>query len=209
MSRESKIGDLLVPVLKRLHLDQAVKEHLAVMVWAEVVGATNARHSWAQRVRQGVLTVGTSSAAWAQELTLLKPDILARLNRRLGEEVIRDIRFSAGRARATTEAEGGTPPSRRDRLPATPEAINLPRETIQKIEHAVQSIADPELKRSLERALIALEKTAEWKTRQGWKTCPRCGHPYPGYRRTCPECGGRKSPPGANSTRSPRAEATG
>jgi len=48
--------------------------------WPEAVGETIARNAWpARRTRDGTVVVHTSSAAWAQELTHLEPEVRARL----------------------------------------------------------------------------------------------------------------------------------
>ena len=49
--------------------------------------------------REGTVTVACESAVWAQELELLGPDVLARLNERLGlreAERVKRLRFVVG-----------------------------------------------------------------------------------------------------------------
>ena len=52
--------------------------------WTEVAGPGLARFAEPVSERDGVLTVACESAAWAQELELLGPDLLTRLNEALG-----------------------------------------------------------------------------------------------------------------------------
>jgi predicted nucleic acid-binding Zn ribbon protein len=52
-------------------------------VWSEAVGATIAGEATPTSERAGVLTVSCSSSVWAQELDLMAPTILERLNRLL------------------------------------------------------------------------------------------------------------------------------
>lgn len=64
--------------------------------WADAVGeAVNAE---AQPVseRGGVVTVACRSSVWAQELELLAPDLLEKLNAALGDRPLRQLRFKAG-----------------------------------------------------------------------------------------------------------------
>lgn len=67
--------------------------------WTEVAGPLVAREATALRARDGVVTVGCSSAVWAQELELLGPELRAALNGALtepGEEPpVRRLRFVA------------------------------------------------------------------------------------------------------------------
>jgi predicted nucleic acid-binding Zn ribbon protein len=56
----------------------------AQLAWREVVGETIAAQAEPISERGGVLTVSCSASVWAQELDLMAPDILQRLNGRLG-----------------------------------------------------------------------------------------------------------------------------
>jgi len=52
----------------------------AQRAWASVVGAAIATEAAPTRERRGVLTVACSAAVWAQELDLMAPVIIERLN---------------------------------------------------------------------------------------------------------------------------------
>ncbi|CEG98250.1 DciA family protein [Propionibacterium freudenreichii] len=70
---------------------------LIVGRWAELVGPTNAAHSRPESYRDRVLVVRAESSTWASALRLLAPQLVAELNRRLGDgSVIRvDVRGPA------------------------------------------------------------------------------------------------------------------
>ena len=52
--------------------------------WPEAVGPAVAEEAEPVSEREGVVTVACHSAVWAQELDLLAPDVIARLNELLG-----------------------------------------------------------------------------------------------------------------------------
>ena len=52
-------------------------------VWRSAVGPAIAQEAQPTAERAGVLTVSCSASVWAQELDLMAPDILERLNRSL------------------------------------------------------------------------------------------------------------------------------
>ncbi len=71
-------------------------------VWAQVAGETVAAQSEPVAERAGVLTIACHSATWAQELDLMAPDLLGRLNEALvktGSEPFERLRFTADAAR--------------------------------------------------------------------------------------------------------------
>ena len=69
-------------------------------VWPGTVGELVAAQAHPSSERDGVVTVTCSSAVWAQELTLMAPDLAGRLNAALGSEFVRDLRFRAAPAGA-------------------------------------------------------------------------------------------------------------
>jgi hypothetical protein len=79
-----------------------------------------------------------------QQLQLMKPKILARLNERLGAEVFRDIFWRRGRVEQTpVAAEPGS-------LPFPP----LPAEEMARIGEIVALLDDAELRRQLQQILV-------------------------------------------------------
>ncbi len=63
--------------------------------WPDVVGAAIAAEAAPVSERRGVVTVSCSASVWAQELDLMAPTILGRLNARLGERRIERLRCVA------------------------------------------------------------------------------------------------------------------
>ncbi len=60
--------------------------------WPAVVGAAIAAEATPVSERRAVVTVSCSASVWAQELDLMAPAILGRLNARLGEGRIERLR---------------------------------------------------------------------------------------------------------------------
>ncbi len=59
--------------------------------WADLVGPTNAEHSHPEGFDKKVLRVRTDSTAWATNLRMLAPSIVARLNEQLGDGTVTRI----------------------------------------------------------------------------------------------------------------------
>jgi predicted nucleic acid-binding Zn ribbon protein len=72
--------------------------------WPQAVGAVVAAHAEPSGERDGVLAVTCSSSVWAQELTLMAPELAGRLNDALGGENVRELRFRAAPAGAWARA---------------------------------------------------------------------------------------------------------
>jgi predicted nucleic acid-binding Zn ribbon protein len=68
-------------------------------VWPAAVGEAIAAQAAPTGERDGLLTVTCSSAVWAQELDLMGPELVGRINAALGVDAVRALRCSAAPAR--------------------------------------------------------------------------------------------------------------
>jgi predicted nucleic acid-binding Zn ribbon protein len=95
-TKPSKVSDILTAILTDRGWNSIAKEHRVFTEWSEAVGATISDNARPIRINRGVLVVVVSSPVWAQELSLMKDTIIQRLNSRLGEAIVQDIRFIQG-----------------------------------------------------------------------------------------------------------------
>jgi predicted nucleic acid-binding Zn ribbon protein len=68
----------------------------AQRVWSDAVGPAIAEAAEPVAERDGVLTIRCASATWAQELSLMEAELLARLRERLGARAPESLKLSAG-----------------------------------------------------------------------------------------------------------------
>jgi predicted nucleic acid-binding Zn ribbon protein len=77
-------------------VSQAAPDTLLARVqaaWPEVAGRAIAAESAPASEREGTVFVDCSAGVWAEELTLLAPDLLGRLNGHLNGPKVRELRF--------------------------------------------------------------------------------------------------------------------
>ena len=75
-------------------------------VWPGTVGSVIAREATPTGERDGVLTVTCRSSVWAQELDLMGPELVARLNAALGQTRIQRLRCVAAAPRSWVSEDG-------------------------------------------------------------------------------------------------------
>jgi len=104
--------------LQRLGLEVGMANVVVHRVWPHVVGEEVARRSHPGLLRNGRLQVTVADAVWLQQLTMLKPAILASLESHLGSRAVRDIFFTLGtcpnaavRPEPASRGQGDPPPS--------------------------------------------------------------------------------------------------
>jgi predicted nucleic acid-binding Zn ribbon protein len=95
-SRPTPLAEAIRGYFRRVGLARRIGQAGVVEEWATLVGPQIAKVTAADSVTpDGILRVRVASAAWATELSLMTPQILARLNAgRAGR--IRSIRWMAG-----------------------------------------------------------------------------------------------------------------
>lgn len=142
MRRAAAAGELLEQLLQSLGLDQRLQQYRALVIWDEVVGAQIASQARPVKIRGAVLEVCVEQAAWMQQLQLMKPQILKRLNAELGEARIEEIFLKKGRIPPREHKEPTQPPQWR--------AARLTSEEQGEITRLLQDIEDPDLRERLE-----------------------------------------------------------
>ncbi|MDQ2687431.1 MAG: DUF721 domain-containing protein [Armatimonadota bacterium] len=164
-------------LLQSQELAQALRPHMAKVRWAEVVGPQVAGVTQVERVQNGTeLVVRVKNSVWANELVLLKGDMLRRLNQTLGGKVLTDIHFKAsGLSRAKKALERPIPVAPDAPLEEELARIALSPNALLRIEAAVSGIAQPEWRERIRRTLTRAACTEQWKREHGWRPCVRCG----------------------------------
>ena len=73
------ISDVLKNLIKDREWQSGIAEGNLFANWAELVGTEIAEHSEPITILEGVLTIRTTSTAWATQLNLISSDLLASL----------------------------------------------------------------------------------------------------------------------------------
>lgn len=79
--------------LKKNGLEKGVNQNKALLIWKEIVGKTIADNTSPEKVEHGILTVKTKNSSWRQELLFKKQEIIEKLNKSLGDNTIKEIKF--------------------------------------------------------------------------------------------------------------------
>lgn len=146
MRKAARAGDLLTGLLAGWGLDERLRQYQALVIWDEIVGPQIAARAKPERIRDGVLEVCVDQPTWMQQLQLLKPQILAKLNARLGEGALREIFLKRGKV--TTRAGTATVRS----APAWRKVMLSAEETTE-LQTLLAGVEDEELRRDLESLL--------------------------------------------------------
>ena len=88
-----KLGIAIKDFLINTGLENGVNQQKAVIIWPEIVGIKIAENTTAELVDFNVLTIKVKNSTWRNELYLKKDIILEKLNKELGPNTIKELRF--------------------------------------------------------------------------------------------------------------------
>ena len=74
-------------------LENGVNQQKAVIIWPKIVGTKIAENTTAELVDFNTLTIKVKNSTWRNELYLKKDIILEKLNKELGPNTIKELRF--------------------------------------------------------------------------------------------------------------------
>ncbi len=138
------VGTVIGKLFQQRGMEDKMRRYRAWKLWDKVVGPQIAARARPSRMRDNTLEVWVDHAVWMQQLQLMKPKILARLNTALGEDLIQDIYLRRGRPRQDNAPVAIEPPALRwqqTQLSATEE---------EQISLTVAPLADAELRQWLQ-----------------------------------------------------------
>jgi predicted nucleic acid-binding Zn ribbon protein len=93
----SPASQLVPQVMKKLGLEERLRQSQVFFSWSEIVGAENASHAQPISLRNGLLVVTVDHPVWKDELSRYhKPLILQKVQERVGKKTVRDICFRIG-----------------------------------------------------------------------------------------------------------------
>lgn len=150
-----KLEEAIADLVSSLGIKRKIEGYSIIRLWSEVVGDRIAENAQPKEVKNGTLFVSTVSPAWAQELTFLRSRLREQLNRRVGKNVVRDIRFLAS---GFTKKEKSF--SEKKEREAEAEGGELAPERSAEIETAIEALPEGHLK---ERMRSFLRKEARFK----------------------------------------------
>jgi len=141
----TSLGDALGSLARSQQWEEKLQRYQAWQIWDQAVGPQIAAHARPSRLRKTVLEVTVDQPVWMQQLQLMKPQLLAKLNAHLGQAPIDDIFLRRGRLPIPEAPSSATTSGPR------PRALSPEEEA--RIADLLQAVSDPDLHQCLKRIL--------------------------------------------------------
>ncbi|MDH3998759.1 MAG: DUF721 domain-containing protein [Desulfuromonadales bacterium] len=147
MERAAHTSEVVKQLLKSLGLNEQLKQYQAIIIWEEVVGPQIAARTKPVRIRDGVMEINVDQPAWMQQLQLMKPKILTRLNDALKDGgKITDLYLKRGKVPPRQEITPEPPPAWR--------TVPLDNHETGQVKALLTEIEDQDLRDELEKFLL-------------------------------------------------------
>jgi len=93
MRRQSpeSVGKILDNLKRTTKLGKQLEQAQIWERWPEIAGERCCTHGQPQRIKDGTLHIAADSAVWMHRFAYIKWDIIKRVNRMAGQELISDI----------------------------------------------------------------------------------------------------------------------
>lgn len=161
MKKAERVSSLLKQILGQPGFGEQITRHQAWLVWDQLVGEQIAARARPLKLRKGVLEVQVDHPVWMQQLQMLKPKILEKINAKIPNAGITDIYL-----RQTRSSQTYTPRKTRQTSEPPPwTKIELSAAEKESIEDKLSAIGNSDLKHEL-RKLFTRQKQLD-KEREG------------------------------------------
>jgi len=138
----SAMSQALTEAFRSLGLTDVARRLTIARACSEAVGPQIASRTEPDTFRRGTLIVKASSAAWQNELVFLRDEIITKVNKALGGDMVKELKIVTGRVHPPSKAE---PP---------PWAKVAPhRDDVAAAKNASSAIADDDVRKTVERVI--------------------------------------------------------
>ncbi|MEZ5405013.1 MAG: DUF721 domain-containing protein [Verrucomicrobiia bacterium] len=75
-------------------MEERVEQDKIRKIWPRIIGEFNSQNSFPESLKRKVLTVRVSNSPYLHQLTMIKAELLKKIQKECGSETVREIRFS-------------------------------------------------------------------------------------------------------------------
>lgn len=161
--RQTPLGTALGGILARLDRKSGGAYSLARVssVWSEVAGPSVSEHTTGAHMRRGTLVIYVDSPIWATELTAMSEQYRTAINQSMGEELVKEVRFSVSKRVAQERGLSRQEDELDDFYDAdVVDSVPLTETERAQVESSVSVIRDEDLREAVLRATV---RDMEWK----------------------------------------------
>lgn len=170
----NSIGEVLTRTIEALPVRKLFREKQILWSWPAIMGKEIADQSAAVSIEFGVLYLAIQNSVWCHHLSMMKREIIQKVNAFVGEPLVRDVKFrswnKALRKQPQPEEE-----AQDYALFSRLQDAALSAEEKAEAEASCAAVRDERLRGRLRRLYASHLALRRRKKEQGWTACAACG----------------------------------
>lgn len=168
-----KIEDILTTTIRNMGLQKKYNAQSVIVHWKKIVGDDIANHTYPVLVQSGILLIAVNNSVWCHHLSMMKDNIISKINDFIGEKLILDIRFQAGNSKKNPNQEN-TNTEVEYPIKYQLSKVKLNEADVQIIHETVAPVHDKYLKQKIMRIMRKDLAMKNIKKQNNWHECKNC-----------------------------------
>lgn len=164
-----------------------VKRQLAIQTiiihWPDIVGNDIALQSRPTSAKSGILFVAVKAPAWGHHLSMIKEQLLGKIHDYLGQKLLTDIKFYAGKFSDYANSIKDEPD-----FSAKLRTVKLTNDQCMEVKKMAYAVNDSQLRYRLQRVMVKEKKRRSLLLQEGWHQCITCSALCPSDEQYCTSC---------------------
>lgn len=182
-----KVEDILTTTIRNMGIQKKYNAHSVIVHWKKIVGDDIANHTYPVLVQSGILLIAVNNSVWCHHLSMMKDNIIAKINDFVGEKLIIDIRFQAGNSKKNPNQENKSIEFDHP-VPYNLSKVKLNETDVQMINDTVELVHDKYLKQKIMRIMRKNLALNNIKRQNNWHQCTSCSALCPPEQLHCSVC---------------------
>lgn len=181
------MSDIIPATIKSMNIQKKYNTQSVIVHWKKIVGDDIAIHTHPVLIQSGILVIEVNNSVWCHHLSMMKENIIEKINSFIGEKLIVDIRFKVGylkKGHNEESNEDDIQPSKTYKL----SKVKLDDSDMQIIHDTVEYVHDKYLRQKILRVMrkdFALKKIQK---QNNWHECVSCNVLCPPDQTFCSVC---------------------
>ena len=168
-----KMVDIIPITLRHMGIEKKYNSQSIIVHWKKIVGSEISTHAYPIIVQSGILVIGVNNSVWLHHLSMMKDNIISKINQFIGEKLILDIRFQAGYFKKFQNEEN-TDTDLHSSQKVKFNKIKLDESDVKMIYQTVEPIKDNYLKQKIIRTMRRDFLLKKIKKQSNWHQCASC-----------------------------------
>lgn len=182
-----QVGDVLTFALKTKGLKKRYTIESVIYYWQKIVGPELSRQTKAYKIQNGVLVIIVTNSVWCHHLSMMKNELITKINTFAQENLVKDIRFLAGVLQNSQNSEQDIE-NQVNNITQKIQNMHLAPEEVRSAKSMVAEVRDENLRKKLLWILEKEKLLKKAKAEEKWHPCTVCGILCPPDDQYCVNC---------------------